>query len=263
MKSLCFFLALFLVCAANAQISVQSPLSDDREAAIGSTYTGVVIVVNESTEAQQFRIYQTDYHFAADGSNRFAAAGSSHRSNAQWVELGARTYTVPPRETMSFGYSVTVPEALSEPGSYWSMLMVEGIPMESLESTLNSSEERQMGVLQVTRYGIQIATHVTGGEAGVSFEDVAIEAGADGHFLQVDLGNAGTRLADAALTVELFSSGGTALGRRGGDRFRIYPGTSVRHRIDLSDLPSDSYEALILVDAGGEALTGAQFTLEL
>jgi len=43
---------------------------------------------------------------------------------------------------------------------------------------------------------------------------------------------------------------------------RIYPGTSVRHKIDLSSLPGGKYMALVVADNGDEYIFGAQYTLE-
>jgi hypothetical protein len=42
----------------------------------------------------------------------------------------------------------------------------------------------------------------------------------------------------------------------------MYPGTSVRQRIVLPDLPEGEYRALVVVDAGGDDAFGAEYTIK-
>jgi hypothetical protein len=266
MKSLSVVLFVCLTpLAAVAQIAVQTPLSLDREASPGESYVESILVANETDEPQQFKVYQTDYRFAADGSNAFDEPGSHARSNAGWVDVGASVVTLGPRETSAFDVRLNVPEHLPEGGTYWSMLMVEGIPAGSAESTLGAPDAAPtLGMMQVTRYGIQLATHLSGGTPEVRFARVEIaERDGGGAQLLVDLENIGARLAHVDVTVELFTESGDAVGRRGGNRYRVYPDTSVRQQIDLSDLAGSTYEALILVDDGSGDVLGAQYTLAL
>lgn len=265
------FLALALLgvtaalAPATAQITVRSPLADDRHVTPGETYEGTLLVRNESSEPQQAKLYQTDYLFQSDGSNRYDLPGTNPRSNAGWVELGERLLTLAPGETVPVTYRVRVP-AEEVAGSYWSLLMVEGVPRGSAESTLGETRpEPRYGMRQVTRYGVQVATHIRGtGAAEVVFEDVRLRVVENGaKMLEVDVQNDGDRFADSRMWIELYGAGGAAHGRRDGAAYRLYPTTSVRQRIDLSDLAPGSYEALIIVDVGEDQVVGAQYALEL
>lgn len=263
-----FILAVLVAGPAAAQVIVRSPLSDDRIVPPGESYEGAIVVENTSRDTQQAKAYQTDYLFHADGSNSYGAPGSTPRSNAAWVEFSPRFVTLAPGETVQIRYRVTVPsetEARSLTGTYWSMLMVEGIPRTSAESTLADETTPQFGVRQVTRYGVQLATHLVGdGQAAIDFQQVRLQTTEQGgRLLEVDLENRGERFTHSTLWVELYAEDGSAQGRRDGTASRIYPGTSVRQRIDLSDLAPGRYEALIVVDSGEENVVGAQYTLEL
>lgn len=249
---------------AYAQITVRSPLADDRDAAPGETYEGTLIVRNESGEPQQAKLYQTDYLFQSDGSNRYDLPGSTPRSNAAWIELGERLLTLAPGETVPVTYRVRVPEEVA--GSYWSLLMVEGVPKGSAESTLGEVRpEPRYGMRQVTRYGVQVATHIRGtGAAEVGFENVRLRPGEDGaKVLEVDVRNDGDRFAHSTMWIELYGTDGAAHGRRDGAAYRLYPTTSVRQQVDLSDLAPGAYEVLVIVDVGGDQVVGAQYALEL
>jgi hypothetical protein len=250
---------------SHAQISVRGPLSNDIEVRPGAIYTGQVTVANETDTPQQARLYLTDYHFQADGTNDYATPGSTPRSNADWIQFTPSVLTLPPGESLPVQYTVTVP-ADSLDGSYWSLLMVEAVPPGAPESTLpGASAEPRYGVRPVMRYGIQIATHVQGTGAGsVRFANsqlVVVEGGV--HQLVVDVANEGNRMIRPEVWAEVVDSNGASLGRLSGSTSRIYPGTSVRQTIPLGTLPSGQYSTLVVVDAGGDDVYGAEYEVEI
>ena len=63
--------------------------------------------------------------------------------------------------------------------------------------------------------------------------------------------------------MRLFAEDGTEFGPFEGVQFRLYPGTSVRQRIDLSSLKAGTYQALLVVDNGDDAVFGGQYELTL
>jgi hypothetical protein len=251
---------------AEAQVSVISDLSHDREVQAGETYDGTIALLNSSTEPAEAKIYQTDYLFFNDGRNIYGDPGSTERSNAGWITYHPPRVVLPPRSTVTIEYRVSVPLNSSSTqlnGSYWSMLMVEEIGKGSPESSLAEPKENQMGVTQVIRYGIQIATHITGtGSREVKFlETKLMKQNSGDHYLQVDIENSGDLWMRPEVYVDLFDGSGIPRGRHPGSAFRMYPGTSVRQRLALPDLPAGEYKALVVVDAGGDDAFGAQYTI--
>ncbi len=249
-----------------AQISVVSELSHDKEIVAGTPYDGSILVRNDTGEPQEIKVYQTDYEFSFDGTNRYGEPGSSKRSNAKWISFRPTNAVIPPLATLTINYTVTVPHITPErplEGTYWSMLMVEGVPRGSRESTIQSREP-QMGLTQILRYGIQIATHIAQtGTKAVKFLQAVLVKKEDGkRFLQVDIEDTGTLGIRPEVYVEVFDATGKSLGKFPGARYRMYPGTSVRQTIDLSSVPAGSYRALVVLDAGGDEAYAAQYTLE-
>ncbi|HEY6953572.1 MAG TPA: hypothetical protein VI758_14285, partial [Bacteroidota bacterium] len=151
-------------------------------------------------------------------------------------------------------------------GTYWSMLMVEGIQKGSAESALPQKDKKaQMGIMQTIRYGIQIATTIAKtGTKMVRFVGATIVTKADGKkALQIDIENTGDLGMRPEMYVELLNDRGVSLGKFSGVRYRMYPGTSVRQLIDVSSVAKGSYKALVVVDAGGDdGVFGAQYTLK-
>jgi hypothetical protein len=175
---------------------------------------------------------------------------------------------LPAMSTLAVNYTVTVPRDTSGQklaGTYWSMLMVEGIPKGSAESSIPRKDlKAQMGILQTIRYGIQIVSTIANtGSKQVQFLNTKLVATKeDTKALQVDIENTGDLGMRPEVTVELFDSAGVSRGKFSGIKYRIYPGTSVRQVIDLGNPPAGTYKALVVLDAGGDDIFGAQYTLK-
>lgn len=259
-------LAALLAVPVAAQIVVYGALSRDRDVAPGQAYEEVVRLHNPTDQPQQARLFLTDYRFAADGSNVYPDPGISERSNARWITFAPPVLTLPAGETVPVTLTVVVPADLPASGSYWSMLMVEPIARGSAESTLEPEEGEQVryGVFERVRYGVQIASHVGEAEAVAEVVDVALLDRAEGgRILAAAVTNPGERMIDGPVYVDVFDADGVAVGRIEGSSARIYPGTSFRHRVDLSSLDPGVYEALLVIDGGDAGVFGAQYTLEL
>ena len=126
--------ALLLVAAiaggattARAQVAVVSSTVQEHAAAPGESYVGTIRVLNTTAQSQTVRVYQTDYDFAADGTSRFDAPGSTPRSNARWVTPSATQLVLPPNANVAITYAVIVPRGDSIAGTYWSTVMVEAL----------------------------------------------------------------------------------------------------------------------------------------
>lgn len=266
------FLLCFVVCLFGttllAQVSVIGDLSQERTVSPGESYEGVVLVRNDTNEPQEAKIYQTDYLFKYDGTNDYGAPGTAPRSNASWVTFSPSYLVLPAMSTLTVNYTVTVPHDTSSRklnGTYWSMLMVEGIPKGSAESSLPRKDlKAQMGILQTIRYGIQVVTDIANtGSKQVQFLNTKLVATKDNtKALQVDIENTGDLGMRPDVSVELFDSAGVSRGKFSGIRYRIYPGTSVRQIIDLGNPSAGTYKALVVIDAGGDNIFGAQYTLK-
>lgn len=252
---------------ANAQIAVTSSLSQDIGVTPGSTHSGTVTLSNQTNEDQQAKIYQTDYLFYADGTNLFAEPGSTVRSNAEWILLSASTVTLPPFTSMQVDYEINMPDDYAGEdlvGSYWSMIMVEGIPRDSEESTLpQQSDELKVGLRQVVRYAIQVATHVEStGQGILAVSEPSVVYGSENiPELRLVVANEGDRMVKPESWVELYDEDGQAMGRFSGTTSRIYPGTSISQRFRLTELPPGQYRALAILDSGGDAVDAADYTI--
>ncbi len=249
--------------ASYAQIILEGSLTHDNEANLGGTYSGNIVVRNPDKAPHAVRVYQTDYFFYADGRAVYGEVGTVDRSNAAWIDYFPKHFTIPAGDTVLVNYTVSVPGRASLAGTYWSMLMVEGIPDDSPEAGEGGdTPDVAVGVRELFRFGVQMVTHI--GETGVRRLKIIgaklVKTEAE-QGLQLDVTNTGERWLRPALRVELYNIQGAQAGSYEGGMLRIYPGTSVRYRVDLSDVPPGTYKALVVLDSGGDDVYGANYTL--
>ena len=259
-------LAGCLVQSSTAQVSVIGELSQDRDAQPGTAYDGAVIVKNDGGTPAEVKIYQTDYLFSCQGTSTYGEPGTNPRSNAGWIRFSPSSVIIPPHATQPIAYTVTVPADAATrqlTGTFWSMLMIEGIAQGSPESSM-PGKKGEMGIRQTLRYGVQIATTIAHtGTKSVRYLQVKLVAGkTGGRALQIDIEDNGTLGFRPGVYVELFDAKGSSVGKFPGTSYRLYPGTSVRETIDVGSIVPGSYKALVVVDAGGEDVFGAQYSLD-
>jgi hypothetical protein len=249
--------------ASDAGVSIVGGLTHQKQASAGETYIGSILIKNPDDEPQEVKIYQTDYFFRFDGTNAYGTPGKLERSNADWLSFSPRQLTIPPKGTATVNYTVKVPNDPNLVGTYWSMLMVEGIPKGSPESSQPEKDKTKVGITQIMRYAVQMITHIgDSGQRQLKFLETKLLRENEKRFLQVDIENVGQRWLRPFLWAELYDQNGRYIGRFEGKQKRIYPGTSVRYVVDLTGVPEGAYKALVVADSGGDYIFGANYTLK-
>ena len=256
------FFTLLLPYQAESRVAIVGGLTHVRVVTAGETYSGVILLRNIGEEPEEVKVYQADYLFFSDGRNVYGEPGKSPRSNANWITLGPKSAMIPGNEILTVHYTINVPDNEMLTGTYWSMFMVEGIPKGSPEASQPEKAEPSFGIKQVFRYGIQMVTHI--GDTGsrkLKFLKTKVLREDEKRILQVDIENRGERWLRPFLWAELYDEKGSYIGRFEAGRLRTYPDTSVRFRVDLSQVPKGHYKALVVADCGGDAVFGATYTL--
>lgn len=245
-----------------AQIAVVSETVVEHGAQPGEVYRGRLELLNTGKTAQEAKLYQTDYQFFADGRSNYAAPGSSARSNARWIVFSPNRVSLVPGARATVAYTVSVPTAPLK-GSYWSMLMVETIPLGFAESSVTAPHEIRVGIQTKVRYAAQLVTNIgLSGSSAIRFDSVTVTRDNRGRKgVSFDFVNTGERAHRLTLSLQLYSPGGALVKTLEQTRGLLYPGTSARQRFDLGSLPPGAYKALIVADGGGDEMFGGEYIL--
>ncbi|NQT24496.1 hypothetical protein HQ585_04010 [candidate division KSB1 bacterium] len=261
-KSIIFTSIIILLPAlCLSKISIEGGLTNERIVSVADSYSGAIIIRNNGTELTEVKLYQTDYLFYSDGTNQYAEPGSIKRSNADWITFSPPRLTIPPSENARVNYTINVPSDEMLIGTYWSILMVEEVPLSSLE--LNPEEE-EVGITQVLRYAIQMISNI--GDTGnrmIQFINTKVIQESNRRVLQINIENTGETILRPKVWTEFYNSEGQHVGTYEAQTKRTYPGTSIRHEIDISTVPNGAYKAIIVADCGDDALFGINYTLQI
>jgi hypothetical protein len=143
--------------------------------------------------------------------------------------------------------------------------MVEPISAGSAESARPEGGKVTLTIRQVIRYGVNIIADVASAAATrqVRFSKLDLEEKDGRPVLTVDVENIGERWMIGELSAELYDSDGDFTGRYPGGQRRLYPGASARFAVDLGGLDRGKYQALLVLDSGGDDVFGADVTLVL
>jgi len=258
---LALFSVLILIPISVMAFSVPSGLTVQETLIPGQRVEGV-ITLQGGEDFETVRLYQTDYLFYADGSNLYGEPGSTARSNAPWISIYPKEVTIPPGTSVQVHYQIVVPDT-ELAGTYWSMVMAEPY-VPPVEAPPEEESKVTLGIRTVLRYGIQIVTHI--GDSGKrELKIVRRQLSQDGQdlVLSLDIENTGERWLIPALRAEIYDEAGTLVGKKEGDKYRIYPGTSVQGKVKLGSLPKGKYKVLVILDNGDQYVWGAQYAVNI
>jgi len=258
------FILIFSSHTIEASIRVTEGLSREFTLNPGEVIQASITIKNSGEEPQEVKIYLRDYHYTREGITSYGQPGTRERSNADWLQLNPEEkITIPPQGETDVHYTITVPPDADLKGTYWCMLMVE--PEEGIEliEDPETGLQVQTGIRQISRYGIQIRTHIgdTGTEELVVLDRRLVQGPEGKKYLELDLENTGERWFRIETRAEFYDQDGFLKDKLEGPTASLYPGTSVRRRIDISDIDPGSYEVLVIFEGGRDRVWGALYTL--
>jgi len=154
---------------------------------------------------------------------------------------------------------ITVPEGDTLVGTYWSLLMVEGV------RPIDPNAKGQLNIHESIRTAIQIITNI--GQTGtgeLEFQNPGIVTERDKQFFDFILLNTGERLISPDVSMELFDAEtGESVKVLKAPKNGMYPTTSTKWRFPLEGLPTKkTYKAVIVADGSGDDVFGLEYTLE-
>ncbi len=251
-------LLFFIPLESLTNIIVLNGLTHENQAQSGDSYRGTIQIQNASEKNRSVRIYQRDYWFSYTGESKHDPAGSSERSNAKWISFNPELLDLGPNETATINFEVVVPgESLS--GTYWSVIMVEGIvPPDTTGYTSGVT------INTAIRYAVQIVTNI--GKTGISdIKFLGLELGKQEEttLLHVALENTGERMLRPELVIELFDETGSSAGVIKADRRKTFPGTSVLVTLRLEGIKPGIYTGVMVADCENDLVFGTNVSLEI
>lgn len=252
------YILLFLIPVLSiASIEVVGSLKHVHNGLPGDTLRGEIRLHNSEAIDQEVRIYQTDLLYNYEDYTFYDDVVSHDRSNANWIQYSPKTVIVKANENRFIQYEIVIPESDSLIGTYWSILMVEGV------NPIDPEQTGELNISTVTRYAIQMVSEINIiGKGELTFLNPTLLREGENLFLAVDIVNTGQHYIAPDVSIELFDDAGQSVKRITAPKKGLYPKTSARFRLNLEGITSEkTYQSLIIADGKNEDVFGIEYVL--
>lgn len=215
---------------------------------------------NDKEDVEIVELKLSHYACNSEGFHFFEELDSHPRSNLSWVRLGGNRIQIPPREQISFFYTIQIPDDHSLQGSYWSVLLIE--PSGIVKAPDSAPEQEGLLLNVKVRFAHHIVTTIGKGETKLKVTKKAVKEINGKKFLCIDVMNNGDFFIEPTLTLKLYNCAGKLDKTLETAQERLYPGSSQCYFLDISefDFEEGKYKGFILLDGGNNHLFGSVFS---
>lgn len=258
-----FFLILLILQfnLLQAGIVVLNGLTHSYKVETGKVYKGKIAIENTSSNPQSVKLFLQDFSYHSDGTINYTSLHTHNRTNGDWIKLNTNLITLKEKEKTEVFYEVAVPDKIAEPGSYWSVIIVE--PVEDIQP---NDQKTGVNITSVVRYAIQVITdyETDSAKPDLKFESVKIEKEAGRQTAKIAIANNGNLYCKPIASIEIYN-------RKTGEKIGIYsslamgllPNTSKTFHIDLNKIPPNQYKAVIIATDEDENAFALNVELEI
>ena len=240
-------------------IVVLNGLTHEQTATPGEIYKGTIQIQNTANIERSVRVYLKDYLFNSSGESRHDPPGTLARSNSGWITFNPELLNLSPGEKATIDYEVKVPVQDSLKGTYWSVIMVEGIlPPDTTKFN------RGVTINTAIRYAVQIVTNIgNSGASDLQFKELEIVKQDQINTLSVSIENTGERQLKPEVALELFDENGNSAGVIKAEPKKTFPGTSININLSLNGIKPGKYTGVLIADCDEDHVFGTNISFEL
>jgi len=245
-----------------AGIVVLNGLSHTYKVENGKVYKGKIALENTNSHPQNVKIFLRDFSYKSDGTIYYSTPHTNERTNIDWIKFNTNLVTLKGREKTEIYYEITIPDTISHPGSYWSVIMVE--PVEDIKP---SDRAQGVNITSIVRYAIQIITDFDSEKAkpDLTFESVKIHKEEEGvKVAKIAIANKGNLYCKPSASLEIYNrKSGDKIGTFTSLEMGLLPQSSKSFHIDISKIPPDKYNAVIIATDENENAFAMNVELEI
>lgn len=244
---------------SSANIVVLNGLTHENQSRPGETYRGSIQIQNTANKQKSVRVYLRDYWFSHTGESKHDPAGTLPRSNGPWISYSPELATLGPNETTTISFDVAVPDNDSLAGTYWSVIMVEGITPPD-----TSNANTGVTINTAIRYAVQVITNIGNtGKSDIQFLGLQLAKQQEKNVLDVVIENTGERILKPEMSLELFDDAGNTVAVIKAEKRKTFPGTSIRVQLILEGIEPGNYNGVLIADCSEDNVFGTNLSLEI
>ncbi|AZA85047.1 hypothetical protein C1637_10675 [Chryseobacterium lactis] len=262
MKRVLILISLILqFCFLHAGIVVLNGLTHSYKVENGKVYKGKISIENTGSNPQNVKIFLQDFTYNANGTTSYTNLHTNNRTNGDWIKLNTNLVTLKGKEKSEILYEITVPDKAVDPGSYWSVVIVE--PVEDIKP---SDKKAGVNITSVIRYAIQVITDYDSEKAkpDLKFEGVKVEKQDQNQLVKIAIANQGNLYCRPTASIEIYNrKTGEKIGNFSSLPMGLLPQTSKSFDIDISKVPPGPYKAVIITTDEDENAFALNVELEV
>jgi hypothetical protein len=227
----------------------------------GSKIDGKIKIRNDSSKENRIIIYKQDLILSCENTSIFEYkdVNANPRTLGSWLKVNIDEKILGPHEEYDLSYSINIPKNITQKGSYWTVLMVEGA------DPIREQESQALQVGSKIRYAVQLITELGSFESPkLQFENVEYKKGVNtnSNIVQIKLKNIGLYSTQTKVLLEIYDSKGAKLKVFQGSVRRIYPNLCNIFELEIKDLPKGIYDGVIIAD-NSKDLFGSNVSIKI
>ena len=232
-----------------------SPASMQFNVKTGSSQSKKLKVFNDTDFERNFQVTSQDYN--AEDINRAAADSRTTEDFkyglTKWLYITPTVFTLKPGEKMEINVLLDVPAGAEFEYSAWSMIVVEEVKTREEINISSSNNAVGMGVLPTMGFGIFVYQTPPGLKVSpVALTGFSLDRNAKKFKLMAE--NEGQGISFCTYYVELLNMGTGQAIKLPPQQATFLPGAKRNFEVAWPELPSGSYNALLVLDYGSKEM---------
>ncbi|MCI0921991.1 WxL protein host-binding domain-containing protein [Sphingobacterium rhinopitheci] len=245
-----------------ANIIIVNGLTHQFKTEKGQIYTGKIEVQNIGKTTKSIKLYLQDMSYNSEGEIYYTAPGSNKLTNTDWLKFNTNHIELQPGQKSEFSFEFTVPNHITDKGTYWSTCMIE--PVEEIPPN-NSTNGLQIN--SVVRYAIQLITDYSTQSLSpvIKFKTINVDNSNPQKYLKIALANDGKIFCRANISIDIFDKkdGIKMEGNFMSQTLGLLPNTSKTFPIDISGLKSGTYKLVAFAKDELDNIFAIEFELDV
>lgn len=261
-KRILFFLTFIIqFTSLQASIVVLNGLTHFYKVENGQVYKGKVTLQNTGNTVQSVKIFLQDFSYHSDGTTYYTAPHTNEKSNTDWIKLNTNLVSLKAKEKTEVYFEINVPAKIAQSGTYWSVIIVE--PVDDIKP---SNDSQGISITSIVRYAIQVITDfdTENTKPSLKFESVKVEKEGQQRNVKIGIANNGNLFCRPTANIEIYNrKTGEKVGTFSSMTMALLPNTSKSFDIDISKIPPDKYNAVIIATDEDENAFALNVELEV
>lgn len=245
-----------------ANIIIVNGLTHQFKTEKGQIYNGKIEVQNVGKTTKRVKLYLQDMSYTSDGEIFYTDPGSNKLTNTDWLKFNTNYIELQPGQKSEFIFEFTVPNHITDKGTYWSTCMIEPV-----EDILPNNSNNGIQINSVVRYAIQIITDYSSQSLApeIRFKNINLDNSNQQKTLKIALANDGKIFCRANIAIDIFDKkdGAKIEGEFTSQKLGLLPNTSKTFPIDISGLKSGKYKLVAFAKDELDNVFAIEFELDV